>query len=108
MSWQGPSKRTLREEDSYTESAALLEPDAKRFDELVSGITWRIASDAEGCPLIDGGPFRVAKAHASPGGPIIGVYFTINSDNVCSLWYVAMFDEDPWLEEEDSTGEDAI
>lgn len=82
-----PPLRDVREEPSFTAAAKAIEPDAERFDEMASAITWRIARNAESHPPIPGTPFRLARARTMTG--LLRVLFTINPDGcVCSLWHV--------------------
>jgi hypothetical protein len=90
--------RDLREEPSFTAQAKLLEDSAKRLDEKLHGVTWAIARAAERFPVIRGTPFRLARAQQAAGQPILRVYFTINSPELCSLW---------WIDETDDPGDSA-
>ena len=92
--------RSLREEPSFTRSCAELDPNPQRVDELLEAIKWRIARDAEGLPLVGGGPFRLAKAQRVARELLLCVLFTINSAELCSLWWVYTT-EDPELREEE-------
>ncbi len=95
----GSRKRSVRLEPSFEESASDVEQDARRFDDLYRGLEWQIATNAESCPEASGTPFRIARAHVETG--LLRVLFTINSDHLCSLWWVDIT-TDP--EEQDRTG----
>lgn len=92
-------RRSVRVEPSFEESARDVEHDARRFDDLYRGIEWQISIAAESCPEVAGTPFRVARAYVETG--VLRVLFTINSEDVCSVWWVDIA-EDP--EEEDASG----
>ncbi len=85
--------RDVREEPSFREAARAIEPDAKRFDDLYAAICYLISRAAESCPEVAGTPFRVARAQETAGTPILRVLFTINSDDLCSCWWVDLADE---------------
>lgn len=66
---------------------------------MLRAILWEIATNAEACPPVVGTPFRVARAQRLDGGPILEVLFTINSPELCSLWW-AYLAEPPDADEE--------
>ncbi len=92
--------RDLREEPSFEAQSKLLENSAQRLDEKLYGITWAIARSAESFPQVKGTPFRMARAQARVGEPILRVLFTINSAELCSLWWIDQADD---LGEEDAS-----
>jgi hypothetical protein len=98
--------RNVREEAPFREAANALETDVRRFDDMIDGIIWRIARDAEGLPEISGGPFRVAKAQATPASDILNVLFTINSPELCSLWDVYVTPDPETLTDPDEDDDD--
>lgn len=88
-SGQPRKRRATRENGPFMESARAIEADAKRLDEMLDACRWAIEEDAERHPEIGGSPFRMARAHSEPGGPIIRVLFTISADDqFCDLWHV--------------------
>lgn len=89
--------RDTREEPSYVAAAAKLEPDVERRDDLTKAILWQISVAAEQCPEVPGTPLRVARAQAVPGEEILRVFFTIESDALCSLRFIDQVDDDEAL-----------
>jgi len=88
-----PELRTLIEEPSFAEAReAIVGNDIRRFDEMLSAITWEIARDPEHAPAVPGSRLRLARSEAMPGEPILRVYYTINDDGTCSLWDVNLAD----------------
>jgi hypothetical protein len=91
---QPPKHRASRENPSFTESAQAIEPDAKRLDEITDACRWLIEVNAESLPIIGDSPFRMARAHAYPGGPILRILFTISADDeFCDLWHADQVDD---------------
>lgn len=81
-----PTKyRTLREEDSYRKLKELL-GDVERLDEVLDGVLWSIATNAEGWPIVPGfDTVRLAKTDGYGDTPQLKVWFQILSDNEASL-----------------------
>jgi hypothetical protein len=89
-----PEGRTLVEEKSFEESRdALVGIDVQRCDEMVHAITWGIARDPERYPLLPGSRLRLARAQPILDAPILRIFFTINADDSCSLWWIDFEDE---------------
>ncbi len=74
-------------DQTFIEQAALLRADAKRFDELLDGVTWLIANHAEDCTVVDRN-LRVAFTDPFPDAPPMRVFFTITDDNNCTLHWI--------------------
>ena len=95
--------RDLREEPSYTEAVDQLGISVRRLDELLLAITWIVAHDPESLPAIPNTPFRMARSQVIVGEPVLRVYFTIGSDELCQLWWVDLaedvIDEDEAVED---------
>jgi hypothetical protein len=91
-------RRSIRQESSFEESARNVERDARRFDDLYRGVEWQIAVNAESCPEVAGTPFRMARAYVETG--LLRVLFTINSNDLCSVWWVDIAED---AEEEDAS-----
>jgi hypothetical protein len=87
-----PRYRETIEEESYVRAKSLIDSDPKRFDELVGAAIFQIEADPESCPVVGSSAFRFARTHEQPGMPILRLWFTINPDGRCSLWWV---DETP-------------
>lgn len=94
-----PHKRAWREQPSFLESAKAIEPDVRRFDELCDAAKDIIENNAEACPKVGHAVFRLARAHNTQEEPIIGILFTIGTDDICYLWWVIQ-SADPLLTEE--------
>lgn len=55
---------------------------------MTMAITWWIANNAETCPAVSGTPLRVARAQTPRNGPMLRLWFTIDPDDVVSLWWL--------------------
>ncbi len=76
-----PRARTVRRSHEFGEQASLIEPDVRRFDELMAAIEWALASDPYQFPLVPGTAFRVVKAEEFPGMLRLRIAFTISDDD---------------------------
>lgn len=90
--------RSLIEEPSYAAACEQL-GSVQRCDEMALAITWRISRAAESFPEIQGTHFRLARAREFQGKPVLRVYFTINSADECSLWWIDQV-PDPGISDE--------
>jgi len=84
-----PSKppRDVAEQQSFRICLDAIEPSCQRSDELIEAIKWEVARDPEALPELPGTPFRLARSQEVLGGEILRVFFTIDSEEVCSLWW---------------------
>lgn len=85
--------RTLREGPLWEECKHRVQPDAKRLDEQLVGITWKIAHDAESCWSLRGNLY-VTKTDPWPDAPALRIYFTIDDDAYCTLLWFELAPED--------------
>ena len=82
---------TLRRSAEFEEQAESIEPDVKRFDEVIRGIEYAIAKAPYQfpCVLIGETEIRVAKTRAFPGVPPFRVFFALGpqpTDPISLLW----------------------
>ena len=91
--------RTVIEDHTFWEQARLLQPAAKRLDEVIDGVVWLVANHAEACPVIQG-KLRVAFTNPFPDAPAVRIFFSITDENTCTLhWieYLPIKEEDEYL-----------
>ena len=79
--------RQIAYDQTFLDQAALLHPDARRLDELLSGVLWLIATHAEDCEIVERN-LRVAFTDPFPDAPAMCIYFTITDDKTCTLHWV--------------------
>jgi hypothetical protein len=68
--------------------AALLSrvhPNLRRCDDVLVGVEWAIATNAEALPRVPGTRLHVAKTVALADVPPLLVYFTIDDEATCTL-----------------------
>ncbi len=74
--------RTLREEKSFSDDKKRLSKSAKRLDEILDGIIWVLARNAESFSIIPGTVLGLAKTDKFPGHDAYYVWFTFDEDTV--------------------------
>ena len=63
-----------------------LHPDVRRCDEVLMGVEWAIAVNAEAFPLLGHDTdLRAVKTTRFPDVPPFVVYFTIDDEHICTL-----------------------
>jgi hypothetical protein len=77
---QRPTARTVRRSHEFEEQAAQIEPDVRRFDEVMAGVEWGLAADPYQFPLVTGTLLRVVTTEAFPETPALRIFFTISDD----------------------------
>jgi hypothetical protein len=87
------ARRNVIQDNTFTEQAQLLEPDAKRLDDLIDGAVWIISNHAESCPVIQGN-LRVVFTDAFPDAPAMRIYFTITDRNNCTMHWIEYLDRE--------------
>ena len=74
--------------------AQQIQPDVRRFDEVLESVEWSVASAPESWHLVEGPEgtaVRLAVTTAFPGGtPALWIYFTIDDEQYCTLRYVEL------------------
>jgi hypothetical protein len=90
--------RQLIYDDTFWEQVRFLEPDVKRIDELIEGVTWLIANYADECEIVEGN-LRVAFTDPFPDAPPMRVFFTITDDNNCTLHWIERVEGEEEYEE---------
>jgi len=85
---------------SYTESErfarekAVIQPDGRRFDEVIDSFGWDVSTHAARFPQVDGTPFRVIRTRPGLGGcPGLRVLFTVDNDDHRTLHSVEVLED---------------
>ncbi len=85
----GTKIRNIREEASFVESRDKLGATVKRLDEILWGVTWALAKDAECASwAVPDTPIRVVLTDAFPDIPSLRIYFRVVDDDQVALLYV--------------------
>jgi len=79
--------REIAYDQTFLDQAALLQPDAERFDELLDGVLWEIVTHAEDCEIVERN-LRVAFTDPFPDAPAMRIFFTITDEDTCTLHWV--------------------
>jgi hypothetical protein len=81
------SERFAREKDA-------IQPDGRRFDEVIDSFCWDVSTRAERFPTIDGTPFRIIRTRPGLGGcPGLRVLFTVDNDDHRTLHSVEVLED---------------
>ena len=64
----------------------------RRLDQALEGVTWAIALDAEGFPIVEC-TSRLAKTRAMGDLPAFGILFDIIDDDLVGLYYIAPIED---------------
>jgi hypothetical protein len=92
---------------TFEEQAKLLEPNARRLDEIIRSVEWKIANHAEKCPKMAGTILRIAFTDPFPNAPAMRVLFSIKDDDHCVAHWIEYLE--PGMDddlEDDITEED--
>jgi hypothetical protein len=92
--------RTVVEDHVFTAAKMVVQSDAKRFDAQVEGVMWVVSRDPERAWSIPRTNLRVIFTDPYPDAPDLRIFFTVDSDEQCTLRYVERVpaEEDDGLE----------
>lgn len=90
--------RSLIEAEHYGECCAKIESDAPRLDEALRYVLFAIAERAEEFPQIPATPLRRARTNHFPGAPALLLFFSIDSEDQCTLWSLELLPTPPELQ----------
>jgi hypothetical protein len=79
--------REVTEDHTFWEQARLLEPDAKRLDQIIDAVKWLVSTHAEECHIVERN-LRVAFTDPFPDAPSMRIFFTIKDENQCTLHWI--------------------
>jgi hypothetical protein len=88
--------RSLIDSEAYTRCCGEIDADAPRLDEALRYPLFAIAQHAERFPEVPETKLRRVKTTDFPGAPAMLMFFSIDSEDQCTLW---------WIEELASTPE---
>jgi hypothetical protein len=97
--------RSVRESSRFAEQVADLDVSVKRLDEVLAGVTWAAATNAEEIAPVPGTDLRCIKVEPFPDIPRLRVYLQIADAEYVDLQWVEIIQEDPDEPAED--GDDA-
>lgn len=82
----GHRHRTIVESARFSAEAKAIQPDARRMDEIMHGVTWALSNAAEmiGQPTVVS-HIRALPTRAWPNAPAMIVYYTVDPDTVTLL-----------------------
>ena len=79
--------REIKYDQTFLDQAALLQRDARRLDEMLDGVIWQITTHAEECEVVDR-TLRVVFTDPFPDAPPMRIFFSITSDDFCTLHWI--------------------
>lgn len=93
-----PIWRTIREEETFARCLEYLPGDARRVDESLDSLKWKLARNAEGCSFpLTGRDTRITFVEAASDDEVpMRVLFWIEGDVVCLAWIEDADDESPF------------
>jgi hypothetical protein len=82
--------RDVVRDETFAESAQLVDSDPKWFEELIRPIEWAISRNPESelFPEIPGTNLRIAKTDRFPDKPALRVFFSIEGSEKCVMHWV--------------------
>jgi hypothetical protein len=82
--------RDVARDETFAESARLVDSDPKWFEELIRPIEWAISRNPESeiFPQIPGTNLRVAKTDRFPDRPALRVFFSVETPEKCVMHWV--------------------
>jgi hypothetical protein len=87
--------RSLIHDKTFDDQAELIQPDLLRFDDIFRGIEWKIQMFPEMCEEVEGTTLRIVKTQDFPDNPSIRIYFSITSEEYCTLHWVEFAEPQP-------------
>ncbi len=99
----GRKKRTLIHEPEYANAYDKLTAEDARYHEVIAGLEWGIATHAECYPALPAA-LGVLGLHVAPSDPIgdldpLRIFFTIDSDDEATLFFIERIDREVYLAE---------
>jgi len=83
--------RDIAEDPVFVESARRIEPDARRWDEIMDGVCWAISRNPSEFPEVrKGSNLRLVLTDAYPGIPALRILFLQESVDRCVLLDVSI------------------
>ncbi len=83
--------RDIIEDPVFTAAAREIEPNPKRWDEIMEGVMWTIARNPqEGALVKKGSNLRLLFTRAFPGVPAMRILCEVESGDRCSLRHVSV------------------
>lgn len=80
--------RTVRYAETYEKQARAIEHNVRRFDEVIRGVEWAIATRAEFFSSIPGTNLRWASTTEIGDVPSLKLLFTIDDENYCTVVWI--------------------
>ena len=73
--------RDLRESPEFAREKLLIHKDVRRLDEILRGLTYRLALEPEGGELVDGthGLWGITSEHYSPESISVAIFYTFDA-----------------------------
>ena len=85
---KAPRRQIRREPTQFPRRAAALGIGERQLDMALEDVEELISVNAEYFPVVEGTSLRVAKTRPAYGVPGLRLFFTIDSDDQCTLWAV--------------------
>jgi len=89
--------RSLIESEAYSRCCQEIEPDAPRLDEALRYPLFAVAQHAERFPEVPNTTLRRVRTNSFPGAPALLIFFRIDDDNQCTLWWMEELPTEPEL-----------
>ena len=82
-----PVLREIVEEQTFAEQVKVITPDIRRFDEIMSGVTWALARKPEDFSVADEiSGLRVVKTDSWNGSPGLRIFFKFDDVQTRLCW----------------------
>lgn len=75
----------LVESELYNAQRQTIEPNVKRFDEQMRGVTWALAKNPQIFQSVPGTRLNILKTDEFPGAPRLRIWFTFDETKVYLL-----------------------
>lgn len=79
-----PRDRTVVEGETFRREKAAIEPNARRMDEILDAITWKLARQPESGIEVSPGVWATLTV-PWPGAPALAIYYAFDRDRVTLL-----------------------
>lgn len=84
-----PKLRSIRHEPSFDKAADSIEADPERWDEVLQAIEWALLHHIDDVvPPPEGSALGIIKVFPSDRHPPLRVFYSVESDELCALWWV--------------------
>lgn len=81
---------TIRYSDQWDSCCQQIGLSIRRWDEVYAGVEWAVSENPEFFELAPGTRLRVVLTDDFVDAPALVIYFTVDDDAYCTMWWVEL------------------